>query len=336
MLHIGRLAVLCAVVEHRSFSAAAVALSYTQSAVSQSIARLEAETGVQLVIRGRRGASPTAAGRTLAEYAGRILAAIDEAEGALAEVSAVQLRRLRVATFPSGGAALMPLAVARFRRTHPDVALTLADGEPGEIAPRLRAGELDLALLFEFPEDPPAGGRPRRPERASRPAAGATQASAGLRTVTLLEDPMELVLPAAHPLSRRPALGLADLRDESWVQPSSAGPCARHVVRCCRAAGFDPDVCFESDDYDTVQGLVAAGVGVALVPRLALGRGLGAATAHPGVVVRSLAPALPPRRVFVAGPARVRPSPPERSMIRELIEIAGRHADEARASAAPA
>ncbi|HET9124998.1 MAG TPA: LysR family transcriptional regulator [Solirubrobacteraceae bacterium] len=330
MLHVGRLAVLCAVVEHRSFSAAAVALSYTQSAVSQSIARLEAETGVQLVIRGRRGASPTAAGRTLAEHAAGILAAIDEAEAALAEVSAVQLRRLRVATFPSGGAALMPLAVARFRRTHPDVALTLADGEPGEIAPRLRAGELDLALLFEFPEDPPADGCPRRPGRSSRPA---SETSAGLCTVTLLEDPMELVLPAAHPLSHRPALGLADLRDESWVQPSSAGPCARHVVRCCRAAGFEPDVCFESDDYDTVQGLVAAGVGVALVPRLALGRGLGAATAHPGVVVRPLAPALPPRRVFVAGPAGVTPTPPERSMIRELIEIAGRHAAEARASA---
>jgi DNA-binding transcriptional LysR family regulator len=321
MLNIGRLEVLRAVVKHGSFSAAAESLSYTQSAVSQAIARLEAETGVQLLIRERRGVTPTSAGLTLVEHVERIFATIAEAEDALAEVSDAQLRRLRVASFPSGGAALMPLAVARFRRAHPHVSLTLAEGEPGEIAPRLRAGELDLGLLFEFPSE--AAGRSRRPASGDR-----AETSGGLRIVTLLADPMELVLPATHPLTDRETLRLSDLRGEPWVQTSAASPCARHVVRCCRDAGFEPEVSFESDDYDTVQGLVAAGVGVALVPRLALGRGLGAPTAHPGIAVRSLAPAPPLRRVVVATPAGVAVSPPARSMIRELVEVAGRHADE--------
>jgi DNA-binding transcriptional LysR family regulator len=135
--------VLRAVVAHGSFSAAAESLSYTQSAVSQAIARLESETGVQLLVRERRGVTPTSAGLTLVDHAERIFAAITDAEDALAQVNDARLRRMRVASFPSGGAALMPLAVARFRRTHPDVSLTLAEGEPGDIAPRVRAGELD-------------------------------------------------------------------------------------------------------------------------------------------------------------------------------------------------
>jgi DNA-binding transcriptional LysR family regulator len=303
MLNLGRLQVLRAVIAHGSFSAAAETLSYTQSAVSQSIARLEAETGVPLIVRGRRGATPTPAGLRLDAHAERIFAEVAAAESDLAEFSGERLSRLRVATFPSGGAALMPLAVARFRRVHPDVSLTLADGEPEEVLPRLRAGELDLALVFDFP-----GARLRR-ERG----AGA------LRTIVLLEDPLQLALPAGHRLAGAARVELGELRDEAWVQTSSASRCARHVVRCCLDSGFAPDVAFESDDYDTVQGLVAAGVGVALIPRLALGAG------HPGIVVRPLAPASPLRRVLVATPAAVASSPPARSMIQELAEIARRH-----------
>jgi DNA-binding transcriptional LysR family regulator len=304
MLNLGRLDVLRAVIGHGSFSAAAEALSYTQSAVSQSVARLEAETGVPLIVRGRRGATPTAAGLLLAGHAERIFSAVAAAEADLAEFTGERLSRLRVATFPSGGAALMPLAVARFRRAHPDVSLTLTEGEPEDVVPRLHAGELDLALVYEFPDGP---------GRRARAGAGA-----GLRTVALLEDPMDLALPAGHPLTEAPQLALADLRGQPWVQASAASPCARHVVRCCLEAGFAPDVAFESDDYGTVQGLVAAGVGVALVPRLALGAG------NPGVVVRALTPASPLRRVLVATPAAVALSPPARSMIQVLAEVADR------------
>ena len=221
MLNVGRLKVLTEVVGRGSFSAAAEALSYTQSAVSQAIARLEAETGTMLVVRDRQGIRPTAAGATLVEHAETIFAQIDAAETDLAAVLGVRIGRLRMASFPSAGATLMPLAIATFREAHPDVSLTLAEGEPEEIAPRLRAGEFDLALLFEFP------GVRERP-------------GAGLRSVGLLEDPMHVALPAAHPLADKRALTLADLRDEDWVQTSASSPCARHVVRSCLGAGFEP------------------------------------------------------------------------------------------------
>src|SRR5579862_6457829 len=268
MLNVTRVRVLSEVVRRGSFSAAAEALSYTQSAVSQAIARLEAETGATLIVRDRGGVRPTAAGASLVEHGKGIFARIEAAETELAAVLGVRAGRLRVASFPSAGATLMPLAVAGFRRAHPDVALTLAEGEPEEIGPRLRAGEFDLALLFEFP-----GVQPRR----ERPGAG-------LRSVALLEDPMDVALPVDHALASKPALTLADLRDQQWVQTSVQSPCARHVVRSCLAAGFEPDVAFESDDYETVQGLVAAGVGVALIPQLA------STHAHDGVVIRKLAP----------------------------------------------
>jgi DNA-binding transcriptional LysR family regulator len=302
MLHVGRLRVLTEVVGRGSFSGAAEALSYTQSAVSQAIARLEAETGTTLVVRDRQGIRPTAAGATLVEHAEAIFAQIDAAETDLAAVLGVRIGRLRMASFPSAGATLMPLAIATFREAHPDVSLTLAEGEPEEIAPRLRAGEFDLALLFEFP------GVRERP-------------GAGLRSVGLLEDPMHVALPAAHPLADKRALTLADLRDEDWVQTSEPSPCARHVVRSCLAAGFEPHVTFESDDYETVQGLVAAGVGVALIPRLALTR------VRPGIVVRELAPRSPERKVVAATTAGPGVAPAARTMIRVLSDVARRYTD---------
>ncbi|HET9104074.1 MAG TPA: LysR family transcriptional regulator [Solirubrobacteraceae bacterium] len=302
MLHMGRLHVFCEVMARGSFSAAAEALAYTQSAVSQSVARLEAETGATLAVRDRRGVRPTAAGEVLLAHAETIFAAVEAAEADLAAVLGVRSGRLRVASFPSAGATLMPLAVARFRQAHPEVRLTLAEDEPERIGPRLRSGEFDLALLFEF------AGMRERP-------------GAGLRSVTLLEDPMHAALPAEHPLVGKPALTIGDLRDEQWVQTSASSACSRHVVRCCLAAGFEPYVAFESDDYDTIQGLVAAGVGVALIPRLALTR------IHPGIVVRALSPSSPARKVTVATPSGPGLSPAARMMIAVLRDVARRYLD---------
>jgi DNA-binding transcriptional LysR family regulator len=302
MLNLTRLQVLAEVVNRGSFSAAAEALSYTQSAVSQAVARLEAETGATLVVRDRRGIRPTAAGATLLEHADRIFGQIEAAEADLDAVLGVRGGRLRVASFPSAGATLMPLAIATFRQSHPDVSLSLAEGEPEEIAPRLRVGEFDLALLFEFP------GTGERP-------------GTGLHTVSLLVDPMHVALPAKHPLATKPALSLADLHDQDWVQTSATSPCARHVVRSCQAAGFEPHVAFESDDYETVQGLVAAGVGVALIPRLALTR------VRSGIVVRALAPRSPTRNVVAAtmsGPGVV---PAAKTMVKVLADVAGRYTE---------
>jgi DNA-binding transcriptional LysR family regulator len=132
---------------------------------------------------------------------------------------------------------------------------------------------------------------------------------------------MHVALPAAHPLAAKPALTLADLREQDWVQTSAASPCARHVVRSCLAAGFEPNVTFESDDYETVQGLVAAGVGVALIPRLALRR------VRFGIVVRELSPRSPARKVVAATAGGPGVAPAAKTMIRVLADVAKRYAE---------
>src|SRR5665213_350138 len=284
MLNVARLKVLKEVAHRGSFSAAAEALSYTQSAVSQQISALEAETGMTLLERHPRGVSLTAAGQTLVGHAEGILARLESAEEALSAIAGLRGGRLRMASFPTAGATLMPLAIATFRARYPEVELTLAEGEPEQIVPRLRAGELDLALLFEFGESPLGEAL-----------------GEGITRVELLEDPLYLALPRDHALAGKRKLRLEDLREEAWVQTSSSSPCARHVVRSCHAAGFEPRVAFESDDYQTVQGLVAAGVGVALIPELAL------SVVREEIVIRALSPHPPARRVIAATPAATRP-----------------------------
>jgi DNA-binding transcriptional LysR family regulator len=295
MLSLTRLNILREVVQRGSFSAAAEALAYTQSAVSQAVARLEAETGAALLVRDRRGVRATVAGTTLLAHADAILAQVQAAEDDLAALLGVRGGRLRLASFASAGSTLIPQAVAAFRHLHPEVELSLGEGEPEEIAPRLRAGEFDLALLFEFPEQPQ---------------------SSGLATTALIHDPMWVALPVEHKLARKHDLSLIDLRNQDWVQTSAHSACARHVISVCREAGFEPRVSFESDDYDTVQGLVAAGVGVALIPRLALSH------RRPGLVVRRLEPENPVRRVFAATPRQPGVLPAAQVMLQILSQRA--------------
>ncbi len=298
MLNMARLKVLKEVAYRGSFSAAATALSYTQSAVSQQIAALETETGMALLERHPRGVTLTAAGQTLVGHAEGILARLEAAEASLSAIAGLRGGRLRVASFPTAGATLLPLAIATFRSSYPDVELTLAEGEPEAIVPRLRAGELDLALLFEF--------------------AGETPLQEDMTRTELLEDPMYLALPRAHPLAAKDGLRLEDLDGDAWVQTSRSSPCARHVVRSCHAAGFEPNVAFESDDYQTVQGLVAAGVGVALIPELAL------SVVRDDIVTRALSPAPPVRQVIAAAPAGARLVPAAPAMLGILEQAARR------------
>ena len=297
MLNVQRLRVLREVLAQGSFSEAASALNYTQSAVSQAIATLETEAGVPLIERDRRGVRPTTAGERLAEHAGRILTQLEAAEAELGAIAGVEGGELRLASFPTAGATLMPLAIAAFRSAHPEVTLSLVEGEPEELIPRLRDGEFDLGLIFEFE--------------------GTGELGPGLRSAPLFEDPMKLALPKGHRLARKEQVALADLSDDAWVQTSEASACARHVVRVCRAAGFEPRVSFESDDYLTVQGLVAAGVGVALIPQLALSQ-----TVSYDIAVRELQPDGPVRHVVVATPGTGVSLPAAAAMLEILRETA--------------
>jgi molybdate transport repressor ModE-like protein len=297
MLNPRRLNVLREVIERGSFSAAADSLSYSQSAISQAIATLEGEVGTALIERDRGGVRPTAGGAALARHAEGILARMEAAEAEMAAIAGGHGGRIRIASFPTAGATLVPLAIASFRAAHPGVEVSLAEGEPAEIALRLRAGEFDLALLFEF-------------------AGVGERLGAGLRRFELLEDPLHLALPSAHGLARRSRLRLDDLRAEPWVQTSLTSPCARQVVRSCHSAGFEPHVSFESDDYQTVQGLVAAGVGVALIPQLAL------SAVRSDIRIRSLHPRSPVRKVLAATRRGAPVTPALATMLDALREVA--------------
>ena len=300
MLNVNRLQVLREVAAQGSFSAAAAELSYTQSAVSQQIAALETEVGAALVERLPRGVRLTPAGTALVEHAEGILSRLDAAEAEMAAIAGLRGGQLRMGSFPTAGASLTPLAIAIFRAQHPDVELSLVEDEPEELLPRLVAGEFDLALLFEFP-----GVGPALPRRLTR--------------VDLFADPMHVALPGDHPLAAKRRLRLVDLEDVAWVQTSATSACARHVVRCCHAAGFDPRVAFESDDYGTVLGLVAAGVGVALIPALALSGGM-----RSDVTVRSLGADSPARNVLAATPRADRRTPAVQAMLKILSDVAER------------
>src|ERR1700761_5217396 len=210
MLDVKRLNIFREVVSQGSFSAAADALDYSQSAVSQAIQTLEGEAGVALIERSRGGVRPTAAGAALTGHVGGILAQLAAAEDEIAAIVAGRGGHLRTASFPTAGAVLMPQAIAAFRGSHPGVEVSLAEGEPEEIAPRLRAGEFDLALLFEF-------------------EGVGEHLTSGLRRFELFDAPLHLALPIDHRLAgRKTPPRLEDLREESWVQTSAASPCARH------------------------------------------------------------------------------------------------------------
>jgi DNA-binding transcriptional LysR family regulator len=275
MLDVKQMRVLKEVAERGSFSAAAAALSYTQPAVSQQIAALERQAGARLVDRTSRGVRLTDAGRALVGHADAILGRLADAEAELAAIRDLRGGQVRLVSFHTGGSSLIPVATAAFRQRHPGVEVSLSVAGVSSALERLKAGEVDVALLIE----PNFGPQPR---------------DALLERVHLLDDPMFAVLPADHPLATKRALKLSDLAGETWMHDGSECCDAPVFLRACIDAGFEPRVAFENDDYAAIQGFIAAGVGVALIPQLAL-RGV-----RDDVVVRSLAGRAPFRRVVAA------------------------------------
>ena len=301
MLDARRLKVLLEVSRRGSFSAAADALSYTQSAVSQQIAALEREAGATLIDRGGRGIRLTDAGRALVEHAERILGGLAAAEAELEAIAGLRGGRVRIASFPTAGATLVPLAVAEFSRAHPAVELSLVEAEPEESIPRLKAGDLELALVFEY---------------RTLPTTTYESMYRGVELRDLLDDPMYVAMSPGHPLARKRDLRLEDLASEAWVEGNSMGLCGAMHRHACQAAGFEPRMAFESEDYSVVQGFVAAGVAVALLPMLAL------TNVRDDIVIRSLGPETPVRRVRAAVATGFR-SPATEAML-EVIERTGR------------
>ncbi len=277
MLDTRRLKVLCEVARRGSFSAAAEALGYTQPAVSRQIAALEAETGVRLIRRLPQGAALTDAGRLLVSRSNAILARLDDAEAELRALRGLSGGRLRIASFASAASTVVPLAVMKFRQRHPHVELSVFMAEPVDSLPRLRSGDLDMAL--------------------SHDPLWAIEAMPELALVQLFEDPMYIAMPTGHALLDAECLSLSAFADEPWMlsMPASC-PDARLFRRACLEAGFEPRIGLENDDYSAVLGFVAAGLGVALVPEMVT------RVVRADVAIRVLDPSPAPRPIIAAMP----------------------------------
>ena len=306
MLDVRRLRVLREVAARGSFSAAADALNFTQSAVSQQIAALEREAGTTLVERNARGVRLTEAGEVLVRHTDVILARLDDAEAELHAIAGLKGGRVRVATFPTAGASIVPPAIARFRAAHPQVDVSVVPAEPPEAVEKLRTGEVDIALLIE--------------------TVWGEGISQGIARTHLLDDPMYVCLPAGHPKAAKGKLRIEDLAEESWlVGAGSSCPDCSIFLRACQTAGFEPSIGFNSDDYTAIQGFVAAGMGVSVIPDLAL------ATVRDDVVIRSLGARAPVRRIVAGTLEGGYCSPAAEGMLSVLVEVCRELAGDRRA-----
>lgn len=267
------LRVLLAVRDAGSISRAAAALGYSQPAVSQLLTRAEQRLGHDLVLRGGRGATLTESGRVLADHALHVEAALAAAREDLDAVGGLARGRVRLAGFPSASSTLVPPVLAALARDSPGVVTSYVEAEPPEAVDLLRRGEVDVALTFSHAlQDDPASDQT-------------------LTTRALGRDPLALVTAAGEVPSGRSA-DLAAFREARWI--GGCPRCRGHLLASCAASGFTPEIVLETDNAAAVVGLVAAGLGVALLPRLALST----TVVPPGVAVTPADDALA-RRVEV-------------------------------------
>ena len=304
MLDLRRLRVLAEVARQGSFSAAAEELYLSQSAISQQVATLEKEVGMPLLERTRGGPKLNGAGRTLVGHAEAALARLEQAEHELKAIAGLEGGELRVASFPSASATLLTEALAEFGSRHPSVRLSVTEAEPEQSVPKLRAAEVDVAIVFDYPM------LPSEPDERD------------IERALLLTESMYLALPKGHPLAKADTVRLADLADEAWLCGVCPSSCGDVVKQACRQAGFDPGIGFESDEYQVLQAYVAAGLGFTLLPDLAL------PTLRSDLVVRPTKPAAPKRRVWAATRAEGARSAATDAMVEILRQVGQRFADQ--------
>jgi DNA-binding transcriptional LysR family regulator len=303
LIDVHRLAVLREVARAGSFAGAAAALHHTPSAVSQQIAALERGAGIMLVERSTRGVTLTDAGRALLAAADAIHAELQLAAQRLRALAAGGPQALTVVTFPSAGEPLLaPALTAMTAEAGFRVEVTVIEAEPDEALSSVRDGRADFALVYHFHTAQPPHGWP---------------AAAGPGTyIPLVADPLRLLVPAGHPLAGRPAVSLADVAGDRWIQ--GWGDVGDVTDMLAALSGFRPHVACRSSDYRFMSALVGAGVGVSLVPSLAL-------TGSPQVRDLQITPQ-PTRYIGAWLPQRHQPNPAAERLLAAL---------RARASATP-
>jgi len=259
-----------AISETGSITGAARKLGYSQPAISQHLQRAEARLGLPLVARVGRSVRLTDAGAVLARHSLAITSALDAAEGELSDLAGLRSGTVRLAAFPTASSTIVPRLLAAMRELHPRITVTYVEAQPPEAVALLRDGAVDLAVTFSYPGDR------SDPHRDS---------ASGLTIEPLFREEMVVVLPSEHRLAASDIIDVADLASERWI--AGCPRCRGHLLAVCEVAGFDPAISFETDNASAVLNMVAAGLGVAMLPRLAL-----ASSAMPsGAVIRSHTPA---------------------------------------------
>ncbi|MFF1360207.1 LysR family transcriptional regulator [Streptomyces sp. NPDC058297] len=302
MLNVRRLLLLAEVAERGSLTAAAEALSMTTSAASQQMSLFEREAGQPLIERLPRGVRTTAAGAALAERGRTIRRELQAAEADLEAFGHLDRGVVTLGSFPTASASLLPLALTRFRRAHPQVRTVVRAGVLAQLREMLHTGEVELSLLWDYDWNRVDDDQ--------------------LILTPLLEDPTVLVVPTSSPLVASEHVRLSELAGQEWIIRAENHPVADVLRRACRQAGFEPRIAYASHDYQEAQAMVAAGLGLALAPRLAL------TNRRSDVRLLSLSHdqssdvVSPVRRILLARPAQRAATPAAQAMARILHAVA--------------
>lgn len=297
MVDLRRLRALRAVADHGTLAKAADALHLTPSAVSQQLSALEREVGHTLLEPAGRSVRLTPAAHVLLGHADALFARLEELEGDLAAQDVAVRGEVRIGGFPTALAGLLAPAARPLRATAPAVTLRVQEAETPEAVGMLVARDVDLILGME------CSSAPRRDDTR-------------FHREELLGDILDAVLPTDHALASRARLDLAELADADWVAPPVGWSCDEVFLAGCRSAGFSPKVAHRAGDWQAVMGLVAGGLGISLVPRLAH-------TAPPaGVVIVPLTGVPPKRHVFAACRAGAQSAPAIRAVLDALADAA--------------
>jgi len=259
------LRIVGAIAEHGSITAAAVALGFSQPAVSQHLRRAEQRLGLPLAERVGRSVRLTEAGEVLARHARTITNAFDAAAGELAELSGLRAGRVRLAGFPTASSTVVPKLVKTLAERHPGLSISYLEAEPPEAVEAVRSGEVDVAITFSYPGDRVD------PHRES---------AQGLTVDSLWQDEMLVALPRRHPSAALDRVPIDELAGETWI--AGCPRCRGHLLQVTEAAGFTPTIAYETDNFSAVLGMADAGIGIALVPTLALA----SAVVPDGIVLR--------------------------------------------------
>jgi DNA-binding transcriptional LysR family regulator len=247
------LRVVKAIADEGTITAAAAALGYSQPALSQQMKRLEQRLGVPVIERIGRTVRLTEAGRVLARHAPAVTTALDAAAGELAELRGLRAGRVRLAGFPSASPTVVPRLLSDLAAHHPGVTITYVEAEPPEAVQAVRDDRADIALTFSYPGD---RDDPHGPS------------ASGLAVRTIGSDELLAVLPEGHPAVTDGHVTVSALADENWI--AGCPRCRGHLLEVCGRAGFVPRIGFETDNFVAVEGLVAQGIGVATLPRMAV------------------------------------------------------------------